>query len=290
MRMRFILIIFIVTGLLVLSGCKKSEETGNYTLTVQVSSGANGSPATGSYTYKKDDKVPYSYTLKDAYKNLKVTLEGKTIDNSGTITITGNQSLYVFADPEASAFSLTVSVGSGVSGTPTTGTTFYLPNAQVPYSYSLKENYTNLKVMFEGVEIPSSGSVTILKNSALAALATLHFDIRGVWSISESYSDGSSFAVTMTFTGTDLEGTVLDSNGGSGTYTVQGTYITINLNYPAVNYLYNGLFADKDNISGTAKRTIVSNGTVYGGSWKGTRNQTISSILSGLFSKNKGEY
>lgn len=296
MRMRTILTIFIVlgivTGLLGLSGCKKSEEAEtNYTLTVQVTNGANGSPATGSYTYKKDDQVPYSYTLKDAYQNLKVTLDGQTIDNSGTITISGDQSLYVFADPNPSAFTLTVSVGSGVDGTPITGTTYYLPNAQVPYSYSLKEYYIDLKVVFDGVEIANNGSITILKNSALAVSATLHYDIRGTWSMSESYSDGSSFNDTMTFTGTDLEGTVTDSNGGVGTYTVQGTYITINLNYPEVTYLYTGLFADKDNISGTSKRTIVATGAAYGGSWKGTRNQTISSLFSGLFNKkNKGEY
>lgn len=295
MRMKTILIIFIVSaimiGLLGISGCKKSDDAEKtYTLTVQVTNGANGTPATGSYTYKKNEQVPYNYTLKEAYKNLKVTLDGSTIANSGTITITGNQSLYVFADPNTGAFLLTVSVGSGVDGTPVSGSTYYLPNAQVPYSYSLKENYIDLKVTFDGTVIANSGSVTILKNSTLAASATLHFDIRGTWSVTETYSDGSTFNDTMTFTGTDLAGTATDSNGGVGTYTVQGTYITINLNYAAVNYLYTGLFADKDNISGTAKRTIVATGAVYGGSWKGTRNKTISSIFSGLFNKNKGEY
>lgn len=277
----------IVTGTLLLPGCKKSEEADSYVLTVQMTTGVNGTPTTGSYTHDKDARIPYSYTLKEAYKNLKVTLDGATVENSGTVTISKNHTLYVTSEPQTGAFSLTVSVAGGINGTPTTGTTFYLPNTQVAYNYTLQENYMDLRVTLDGVVIPNSGSVTILKNSTLSVTATLHYDIRGTWAMTETYSDGSTFNGNITFTGTSQAGTVSESDGGVGTYTVSGTYITITLAYPNVNYTYTGLFSDKDNTSGTSKRTIVATGTVSGGSWKAKRNATASSVFG--FFNNKGE-
>jgi len=292
MRMKNILTISLVaaliTGTLLLSGCKKSTEAEeSFILAVTVVNGVNGTPATGSYSYKKDDLVPYNYSLKDAYQNLRVTLDAASVANSGNITISGNHSLLAQADPNPAAFSLIVSVSAGVDGTPTTGTAYYLPNTQVDYNYSLKEDYIDLKVTLDGAAIAGSGSVTITKNSELSATATLHYDIRGTWASTEQYSDGSSFSGALTFSGTSQGGTVIDSHGGIGTFTIQGTYITFTLEFPSVKYEYTGLFADKNNIAGTAIRTIIGAGKVYGGTWKGVRNTTTSYAAGSR--NNKGE-
>ncbi|MCU0285625.1 MAG: hypothetical protein MUF15_04420 [Acidobacteria bacterium] len=281
-------VIVILTGTVFIPGCKKSEEADEFVLTVQLSNGAVGTPGNGVHTHKKNEIVSYNYTLKDAYQNLKVTMDGETVQNTGTVTMSANHTLYITADAKTGTFLLTVSLGSGVDGTPTAGTTYYLPNAQVPYSYTLKENYMDLKITLDGVIIPNSGVITILKDSTLSATATLHYDIRGSWALTESYADGSAFSGTLTFAGTSQAGTVSESDGGIGTYTVTGTYITITVLYPNVSYTYTGLFSDKDNISGTSKRTITATGTVSGGSWKGKRNASTSTLFSGLFS-NKGE-
>ncbi len=283
------LVAALFTGALLLSGCKKSSEADNSNvLTVTISTGVNGTPATGSYTYKKDDRVPYNYSLKEAYKDLRVTLDAATVANSGTITISGNHTLLAMADPDSAAFSLTVSVSAGVEGTPAAGTTYYLPNTQVDYNYSLKADYIDLKVTLDGTQIANSGAVTVTKNSSLTASATLHYDIRGTWALTEAYSDGSSFSSTLTFNGTSQSGTVFDSHGGTGTFTVQGTYITFTLGFPSVNYEYTGLFAEKNTVSGTSKRTIISSGNVSGGTWSATRNASTSSAST--YSHNhKGE-
>jgi hypothetical protein len=282
MRTKNILSIYLVAALLIgtllFSGCKKSSEADDsYVLTVTVSNGVNGTPATGSYTYKKGDQVAYNYTVKDAYENMRVTLDASSVESSGTITISGNHTILVQADPKSTAFSLTVNVSAGVDGTPAAGTTYYLPNTQVDYNYTLKEDYIDLKVLLDGVEVASSGSVIITANTVLNASATLHYDIRDSWTFTESYSDGSSFSNIVTFTGTSFEGAVIDSDGGIGTFTVQGTYITFSLEFPNVTYEYTGLFASEDVISGTSRRIIPSTGKVSGGTWRGARNTTTTS-------------
>lgn len=294
MRMKNNLNIYLIAalfiGILLVSGCKKSSEsTDTYTLTVTVGSGVTGTPASGSYTYNKGDQVTYNYVLKDAYEDLSVTLDGTTMASSGTITISEDATLLAQSDPLDEAFSLTVSVGDGVDGTPVTGTTYYLPNTQVDYSYSLKEDYIDLKVAFEGTVIASSGSVTITEDSVLSAGATLHYDITDSWTFTEGYSDGSAFSSTLIFTGTSYEGTVVDSDGGTGAFTVQGTYITFTLEFPNVTYEYTGLFAAEDTISGTSKRIITATGKVSGGTWKGKRNTSTTSSHSAHSYNHKGE-
>lgn len=284
MRTKTSLIIYVIAaliiGTLMFPGCKKSSEADTFTLTVTVGNGVAGTPEPGTYTYNKDDKVTYSYALKDAYEDLKITLNGKTLSSGGVITITENATLLATSDPRDEAFSLTVTIGSGVTGTPKAGTTYYLPNTQVNYSYSLAEDYIDLKVTFEGAIIAGSGSVTITDDSVLIASATLHYDIRDSWAMTEEYSDGSAFSGVVTFSGTSDEGTVIDSDGGVGTFTVEGTYITFTLEFPNVTYQYTGLFASKNIISGTARRIIPATGKVSGGSWSAKRNTSTSSARS----------
>lgn len=295
MRMKNSLTIYLIAALFIgtlsISGCKKSSETtDSYVLTVTVANGVTGTPAAGTYTYKKGDQVAYNYTLKDAYEDLRVTLDAASVASSGTITISGDHTLLAQSTPRDEAFSLTVSVAAGVEGTPASGTTYYLPNTQVNYSYSLKEDYMDLEVTFNGTEIAGSGAVTITQDSALFATATLHYDIRATWAFTESYSDGSSFSSAVTFTGTSFEGAVIDSDGGIGTFTVQGTYITFTLVFPEVTYEYTGLFASENIISGTSRRIIPAAGKVSGGSWRGTRNASTTSSSHSFFSSNgKGE-
>jgi hypothetical protein len=88
----------VVSGLLFFGGCSTSENGGNYTLTVAVSAGVTGTPATGSYTYAENDAVTYSYSLQPGYVNLTVTLDGMPTAASGVITITGSHVLNVTAD------------------------------------------------------------------------------------------------------------------------------------------------------------------------------------------------
>ena len=268
---------FLIGPLLLLYiGCKESEETDSYTLTVYLESGVTGTPGAGTYTYSKDEQVDYEYNLGEAYKNLSVTLDGVEVESSGVITITGNHQLNAYADPHEDAYPLTVNRSSGVSGTPSTGTYYYFGGTQIDYNYSLNENYIDLVVKFDEVEVEPGGTITISDEHTLSATATLHYDIQGSWTLEEEYDDESSFDVIVTFTGDDTGGTVVDSDGGTGTYTVDGVHVNFTLEFPIITYEYGGLFIDENTISGTSRR-IISGGTTIDGNWVATRTSAGSS-------------
>lgn len=291
--MRKILTIFlffaIFAGTLLYIGCKKSEETvEEYTLTVFLATGVAGTPAAGTQTYSKDEQVDYEYSLNEAYTNLRVTLDNVDVENSGAITITGNHTLNTYADPDPDAYALTVSVSNGVSGTPTAGTYHYFEGTQIDYNYTLQENYINLTVRLDAEEIENSGTITISQAHTLSAIAILHYDIQGTWTMEEQYEDESSFIVTVTFSGDSQGGTVVDSDGGIGTYTVDGTHATFTLEFPNLTYEYTGLFTTEDLMSGNSNR-IVSGGTTSPGIWMATRSLASSSATAGS-QNNKGNY
>jgi hypothetical protein len=79
------------------SGCTTADAA-NYTLTVTVSNGVTGTPATGSYTYTENDTVNYSYSAQTGYGGLTVTLDGTPVANAGVITMTASHTLAVTAD------------------------------------------------------------------------------------------------------------------------------------------------------------------------------------------------
>jgi hypothetical protein len=269
------MIFAILTGTLLHIGCKKSDEADVFSLTVFINPGVTGTPGTGTYTYEENDQVTYDYSPRDAYINLRITLDGTEVANSGTITITQQHTLNASADPDPAALPLTVSLSGGVIGTPAAGVHYYFPNTQVDYSYSLAEDYKDLEVIFDGAAVASSGTITILQDHTLTARAILQYDIRDPWLLQEQYTDGSEFVVTLTFSGDIESGTVTDSDGGTGTYTVQATSVSFTLEFPDITYEYNGVLTGRDNMAGSSSRIIRGGETIIGG-WTATRSSLIS--------------
>jgi len=281
------LLFTILTVTILHMGCKKSTETNTYTLTVNIPAGVLGSPETGRYTHDLNDKVDYDYTPDTGYLNLEVRLDGSVIEPSGTITIEGDHSLQAYITPDPEAILFLVSVTDGIDGAPAAGIYYRYPGATIDYSYSLKDKYQDLVVKLDNVEIPASGTITIDAEHVLTASATLHYDIRSSWTLEEKYNDGSSFNVTVTFSGDSESGTVSDSDGGVGTYTVNGTVVKFNLAFPDVAYDYSGLFATEDTISGSSIR-IFTDGTSSTGAFIGTRITTVAAAKPSSKNNNKG--
>lgn len=139
-----------------------------YTLTVSKGAGVNGTPESGTEIYTGGQTIPYNYSLQSGYTDLEVTLDGSTVPASGSVTMSANHSLVATASKQ---YTLTVIKGTGVDGTPST-TTVYTDGDVVPYNYSLQSGYTNLVVTFDGISVPSSGTITINGNHTLSATAT----------------------------------------------------------------------------------------------------------------------
>ncbi len=77
--------VVVVAAVLVLLLSKKKEK--EYTLTVNVGEGVEGTPASGPQTYKEGDTVNYNYSLSPGYNTLTVALDGNEVSSSGTITM-----------------------------------------------------------------------------------------------------------------------------------------------------------------------------------------------------------
>ena len=183
---------------------------------------------------------------------------------------------------------LNVTVGEGVVGTPEMGTYTYENEEVVFYNYSLMPNYSNLVVEFDDEEVEPSGTVTITEIHTLKASATPIYIVTGTWNMNEEYDDGSSFSVALVFTGTIHEGTVTDSQGGSGTYVLdEDSALDFNLDHNDITYEYEGIFTDANTMSGDCKRII--SGVTHYGTWEATRQEeSVSRKYSGIkYSKNQ---
>lgn len=74
-------------------------------------------------------------------------------------------------DDPADQYTLMVTLGTGVTGTPISGSYAYDENQAVPYSYTLQTGYVNLVVTLDGITVANSGSITMNSNHTLTATA-----------------------------------------------------------------------------------------------------------------------
>jgi hypothetical protein len=177
-------------------------------------------------------------------------------------------------------FTLTVQTSTGVSGTPVTGTYYYDAGTTIVYNYTINENYSNLRVLFDSVAVDPSGTITITKDHTLNSYADPDYNILGTWAMEEEYSDNRAFTVTLVFTGDKASGTVTDSDGGTGAYTITNTTsISFTLVFPNATYTYTGLFKDVDEISGTSTRTNTA-GEKLTGKWVAERTTAAAATQS----------
>jgi hypothetical protein len=264
--------LLVLAGLAVHSSCKKNEDV-EHVLSVSVADGVDGTPVAGTYLHNIGDQVPYEYTLRDKFENLNVKFDGEDVEPSGTITISTSHLLTVTADPEPGDFLLSVALADGVTGTPERGNYYYDTGQTLDYSYSLEDGYTNMRVTLNGDEVPASGTLVFDRAHTLFVFADKYFEIRGAWTISERYEDGSFFTVTLTFDGeTGASGTVVDSDGGSGAFETAGPQLTFTIEYPEVTYEYVGIFSDETNMSGNCRRTTASG--EFLGTWNAAKDST----------------
>ncbi len=284
-----ILFFAVLAGLSTNSGCKKSTDITAYTLTVYVNTGVSGDPPAGEYVLNEGDEVTYGYSLEsENYLDLKVTLDGTEIDPSGTVTMDDDHILVATANYGSGEYLLNVTVGTGATGTPDNGGYYYDIGDQVDYEYTTEDGYTNLTVLFDGVEIPSSGTLTISGAHTLIVYTQVEYDIRGNWVLQEVYNDESAFSVSLVFSGEIESGTVVDSHGGIGTYTVSGPDISFTLEFPDVTYEYEGTISDEENMSGDSKRWVSAN-DYYAGTWLAFIVDDSSSRTLSINSKKKGD-
>lgn len=153
--------------------------------------------------------------------------------------------LYFTVLKKQQKYSLDVSIGEGVEGNPTNGTTKYDKGASVSYSFSAKSGYENLSVTLDGQAAASSGNIIMDKDHTLNASATQVI---------------VNPAVQYTLT-VDL-GEGVTGTPASGTYTyAEGT--SVNYSYaPKSNFMEMDLTLDSTAISSSGSFAMNGNRTI----------------------------
>lgn len=168
-------------------------------------------------------------------------------------------------------FRLVVSVNAGTEGTPSAGTYYYDAGTVINYSYRLQDHYFDLVVKIDNEDVETSGALTITKDHTITSTAKAEYVIMGTWTMEEEYEDGRKFTVTIVFVGDIENGTLTDSDGGTGDYSVPGQNdISFSLEFPNVTYEYTGIFTTVNSMSGSAKRISTVSGELTG-AWKAER-------------------
>ena len=164
---------------------------------------------------------------------------------------------------DAADYTLTVSVGDGVSGTPATGSYTYGENDTVSYSYTAMAGYGNLTVTLDGAPVAASGVITMSSSHTLTVTANV--DVRGKWTGLFIF-EGEDTYFEVTYSGGVLSGTTRGlfdwaSGFGNGTYTVSGNQIDFTLRYSVstidIILECTGTFSNANNMSGDWIFSIV---------------------------------
>jgi hypothetical protein len=130
-----------------------------------------------------------------------------------------------FGQPE---YKLSVTVETGVQGTPASGEYVYPELQVVNYKYTPLNSKHTVVVLLDGGGSAAEGTVTIYKSTTLVARV---FDVRGKWKVTYYVID-STAGVTfdITFSGADLlAGTFSESNGRNGAWDAASG--TLNFNF-----------------------------------------------------------
>jgi len=173
---------------------------------------------------------------------------------------------------EDAAFSLTVSVGNGVSGTPATGSYSYAENDTVTYNYTAQSGYGNLAVTLDGAPVANTGVVPMNASHTLTVTAAI--DIRGSWT-GKFFYESYDWILRVNFTGNILSGTVdghnnchlLGPGAETGTFTVTGDTIEFTMQYYYGTLFFEGTIESASRLSGT----WTAGGSSATGEWDLTR-------------------
>lgn len=167
------------------------------------------------------------------------------------------------SDESGGQYILTVTVGTGVSGIPATGTYSYDAGQTVSYNYTLGSCSENLVVTIDGTPIGDSGLITMNSNHILNVTSDEIFNPSDDWEGMCYWS--YDFPLWVTFNGDCSSGTTegrYDTYGlHTGTYTISGNQITFTLVLGSYDWLFEGTIDDNNNMSGTWVNQISNNGT-----------------------------
>jgi outer membrane protein assembly factor BamB len=88
--------LILIFAFLFFEGCKettKQPEKKTYTLRVNLDEGIDGYPSAGTYSYQDVLAVNYGYQVQENYSDFKLTLDGVSVSETGSVTMNANHTL-----------------------------------------------------------------------------------------------------------------------------------------------------------------------------------------------------
>jgi len=144
--------------------------------TVTFTAGAGGGiSGTASQTVANGGSTtPVTANPNGGFSFVNWTGNGFTTSNANPLTLNNvTQDYGITANFSAGApasFTLTVNIGTGVTGTPASGGSF-TQGSPVPYSYAAQGGFNNLAVLLDGTPVAAAGNITMNAAHTLAATA-----------------------------------------------------------------------------------------------------------------------
>jgi hypothetical protein len=174
-----------------------------------------------------------------------------------------SHNLKVEAETDTFNYTLTTSVGEGISGSPESGTRTLAENSSVSYSYQLDDGYHNLIVKVDDNKVANSGNITMDKDHSLTAVAEKGYDMRGKWELTLNLTNNAAMASpfemltvsNIEFSGGLTSGDVYIGGNKVGNYTVDNENVSFSYTIPDATYGnlfydYVGQFTGNDDMSG----------------------------------------
>ncbi len=142
-------------------------------------------------------------------------------------------------------YTLTVTRGEGVDGTPASGTTTYDKGSTVSYSYSLQSGYDDLSVLLDGNPVSPSGAISMDRDHTLNAstnkLVSVHIEsnISGAELYVNDQSQGILTPCDFFITAEDHELRLIKSSCGEAKRTITfEENLSYNINVDLAGYTY----------------------------------------------------
>jgi hypothetical protein len=161
-------------------------------------------------------------------------------------------------------YDLSVSVGTGVTGNPSSGTTTHTKGETVSYNYSLQPGYSDMNVTLDGNQVPANGAITMNQNHTLNATSSANEPgfVTNVDDVTVPEEGTADFKVKLSQQPAANVNVTVNRHSGDSDISVQsGSLITFTTsNWDTYQTVTLTATDDKDTLNGEAVIRIIAEG------------------------------
>ncbi len=137
---------------------------------IEMKTGSNSdSAAAAAAPDEKNSRINYNVVEKPGVKDKKKFPLLLTV---GGAVVVGALVYFLVIKKKKVEYTLAVTIGAGINGSPVSGTYTYTKGKTITYNYSLQPGYTDIHVALDGAAVSTGGTITMDRNHTLTASTT----------------------------------------------------------------------------------------------------------------------